>query len=438
MDDGTTEPTCGRVDDGSHRRDGYGESTKRVRTNDGPRWGGAGAVCRSGSGGRSRTGGLGICRRRKSVPQRPARQPRPGDRQAVFPATHRIRRIPQRRGEATTKSVEPDGGPSVADEARETGSHVTPALTTAASGSPGRPPHEESAEEWSNLRLAPGPQRVGPTYPVQMATSPRSAAFFDLDKTIIARSSTFAFSRPFYAGGLITRSAVLRSAYAHFVYLAGGADHDQMERLRAYLSDLVTGWDVQQVRDIVAETLEELIQPLVYREATALIAQHHAAGRDVVIVSSSGAEVVEPIGAMLGADHVVATRMVVEDGRYTGEILYYAYGENKAAAVRELADGRGYDLAECYAYSDSFTDLPMLAAVGHPVAVNPDRALRKEAVAREWPVLDFTQPVRLRTRVVEQVQRVPAPRPPMVAVALGASAATAGLIWYATRRRPAD
>lgn len=269
-----------------------------------------------------------------------------------------------------------------------------------------------------------------------MATGRGSAAFFDLDKTIIARSSTFAFSRPFYAGGLITRSAVLRSAYAHFVYLVGGADHDQMERLRAYLSDLVTGWEVQQVRDIVAETLEELIQPLVFQEATALITEHKAAGRKIVIVSSSGAEVVEPIGAMLGADHVVATRMVVEDGRYTGEIEFYAYGENKAIAVRELAATRGYDLAECYAYSDSVTDLPMLDTVGHPTAVNPDRALRKEATARGWPVLDFTQPVRLRNRVAGQVQRVPTPRPPVMAVALGASAATAGLIWYATRRRP--
>ena len=272
-----------------------------------------------------------------------------------------------------------------------------------------------------------------------MAPSPASAAFFDLDKTIIARSSTFAFSRPFYAGGLITRSAVLRSAYAHFVYLAGGADHDQMERLRAYLSDLVTGWEVQQVRDIVAVTLEELIQPLVFREATALIAEHHEAGRDVVIVSSSGAEVVEPIGAMLGADHVVATRMIVEDGRYTGEIEFYAYGEHKATAIRELVRSTaGYDLGECYAYSDSCTDLPMLEVVGHPTAVNPDRALRKEAIARDWPVLDFTQPVRLRTRVAEQVQRVPAPRPPTVAMTLGAGAAAAGLIWYATRRRPVD
>ncbi|MFN0284972.1 MAG: HAD family hydrolase [Kineosporiaceae bacterium] len=239
-----------------------------------------------------------------------------------------------------------------------------------------------------------------------MTSARRSAAFFDLDKTVIARSSTFAFSRPFYAGGLITRSAVLRGAYAHFLFLVGGADHDQMERMREYLSRMVTGWDVQQVRDIVAETLAELIEPVVYREATALVAEHHAAGRDVVIVSSSGSEVVEPIGALIGADRVVATRMVVVEDRYTGEIEFYAYGENKAAAVRRIAEEEGYDLAECYAYSDSVTDLPMLAAVGHPTAVNPDRGLRREATVRGWPILDFTEPVTLRTRVAGGVQRV--------------------------------
>ena len=151
--------------------------------------------------------------------------------------------------------------------------------------------------------------------------------------------------------------------------------------------------------EIVAETLHELIDPIIYDEAATLIEEHHLAGRDVVIVSSSGAEVVEPIGEMLGADHVIATRMVVEDGRYTGEIEYYAYGENKATAIRELAEREGYDLARCYAYSDSVTDLPMLEAVGHPYAVNPDRALRKEARRRDWPVLVFTRPVRLRDRL---------------------------------------
>ena len=269
-----------------------------------------------------------------------------------------------------------------------------------------------------------------------MERAGRSAAFFDLDKTVIARSSSFAFSRPFYSGGLINRQAVLRSAYSHFLYLAGGADHDQMERMRAYMSELVTGWDVQQVRDIVALTLSEIIEPMVYREATALIDEHHAAGRDVVIVSASGAEVVEPIGAMLGADRVLATQMVAVDGCYTGEIEFYCYGEHKATAMTRLAEECGYDLGTSYAYSDSLTDLPMLEAVAHPTAVNPDKALRKEAAARQWPIVDFTQPTRLQDRVRERIQASP-PIPPLVAVGAGVAVGlgVAALVW-ANRRTP--
>ncbi|WP_031509229.1 HAD family hydrolase [Streptomyces megasporus] len=268
---------------------------------------------------------------------------------------------------------------------------------------------------------------------VENHSLPRTAAFFDLDKTVIAKSSTLTFGKSFYQGGLINRRDALRTAYTQFVYLVGGADHDQTERMRAYLSALCRGWNVQQVKEIVAETIHELIDPIIYDEAASLIEEHHLAGRDVVIVSTSGSEVVEPIGELIGADRVVATRMVVEDGRYTGEVEYYAYGPTKAEAVRELAESEGYDLSRCYAYSDSITDIPMLEAVGHPHAVNPDRALRREAMAREWPILTFQRPVRLK-------QRLPAfsmPQRPALAaaVAVGAAAATAGLVWYASRRR---
>ena len=272
---------------------------------------------------------------------------------------------------------------------------------------------------------------VAYAHPVENHLPPRTAAFFDLDKTVIAKSSTLAFGRSFYHGGLINRRAVLRTAYAQFVYLVGGADHDQMEGMRKYLSELCRGWNVQQVREIVAETLHDLIDPIIYDEAASLIEEHHAAGRDVVIVSASGSEVVEPIGEMLGADHVLATRMVVEDGAYNGEIEHYVYGPAKAEAIARLAESEGYDLERSFAYSDSATDIPMLEAVGHPYAVNPDRALRKEAIAREWPVLTFSRPVRLN-------QRIPSlsmPPRPVLAVAVGAAVATAGLVWFATRRR---
>jgi HAD superfamily hydrolase (TIGR01490 family) len=259
--------------------------------------------------------------------------------------------------------------------------------------------------------------------------SGRPAAFFDLDKTIIAKSSTLAFSKPFQAGGLISRRAVLRSAYAQFVYHVGGADHDQMEKMRQFLSDLCAGWDVQTVRDIVAETLHNVVDPLVYDEAVSLIEEHQLAGRDVIIVSASGSEVVEPIGEMLGADGVVATQMRVLDGRYTGEIDYYAYGANKAAALQRLAIEHEYDLSASYAYSDSVTDLHMLEVVGHPYVVNPDRELRREALARGWPVLVFTRPVALRSRM-----RLPYGRPSTATVALG-MVAVAGAAIVAARRR---
>lgn len=261
------------------------------------------------------------------------------------------------------------------------------------------------------------------------------AAFFDLDKTVIAKSSTLAFGKPFYQGGLVNRRAVLKSTYAQFVYLIAGADADQMDRMRDYLKTLCAGWDVAQVKAIVDETLHDLIDPLVYDEAVSLIEEHKAAGRRVVIVSSSGEEVVEPIGVMVGADEVIATRMVVENGRYTGDIEFYAYGPHKADAIREIAERHRWNLADCYAYSDSFTDLPMLEAVGHPVAVNPDKALRKVATERDWPVLEFRKPVALAARIAART-----PRPPLPVVAGAAvvgGAAAIGWRLYSKRRREA-
>jgi HAD superfamily hydrolase (TIGR01490 family) len=219
---------------------------------------------------------------------------------------------------------------------------------------------------------------------------PAVAAFFDLDKTVISKSSTLAFGRHFYRYGLISRGDALRSVAGQVFYRAAGADHGQMERVREWVSGLCRGWSADRVREIVSRHLDELILPHVYAEARALIAEHRDAGRDVIIVSTSGHEVVDPIAALLGVDTVIATRMTVTEGCYTGEMEFYAYGEAKATGIRVLAAERGYRLPDCYGYSDSATDLPLLEAVGHPHAVNPDRSLRKIARDRGWPVLAFT------------------------------------------------
>jgi HAD superfamily hydrolase (TIGR01490 family) len=256
-----------------------------------------------------------------------------------------------------------------------------------------------------------------------------SAAFFDLDKTIIATSSTLALGRTFYAAGLINRRDVVKGAYAKFVYHLGGVDEDRMDRMRDDLARTVTGWNADQVRTIVAESLLDLIDPLVYEEAAALIDAHHDAGRAVVIVSTSGDEVVTPIGDLLGADHVVATRMVEQDGVYTGDVAFYAFGPHKAQAMQELAAAYDWNLADCYAYTDSNTDLPMLEAVGHPHVVNPDRGLRREATDRDWPILEFKHPVPLRSRF----PRIAAPSRPVAVGIAGVAVVAAAAGWHAAR-----
>ena len=265
------------------------------------------------------------------------------------------------------------------------------------------------------------PHRQGHTQRVS-TPSGASAAFFDLDKTVLARSSGLAFARPFYRGGLLGRADVLRSAYAQFVFSVAGADDKQTENMRRYLSSLVSGWDVETVSRIVNETLDEVIDPIVHAEAIDLIDSHRAAGRDIIIISASGTDVVEPIGRRLGADLTVGTTMEVVDGKFTGNITNYAHGETKAAVMRQLAAERGYDLNQCFAYSDSSTDIPMLTTVGHPFAVNPDATLRKMCEAQGWPILEFKRPVAMPSRVPRVDGRTGAAVG--VAIAIGA-------VWFA-------
>jgi HAD superfamily hydrolase (TIGR01490 family) len=218
-----------------------------------------------------------------------------------------------------------------------------------------------------------------------------TAAFFDLDKTIISKSSTLAFAPAFYRHGLITTIQACRGAVAQLTFRRAGASPGQMERIRDQITALCSGWHAEQVTQIVTAGLSQAIGRHVYSEARSLLADHQRAGHDVVIVSTSGQEIAGPIGAMLGVSDVIATRLTVADGKYTGSVDFYAYGQAKADHVRMLADRRGYRLADCFAYSDSVTDLPLLELVGHPHVVNPDRALRRVARERQWPELAFRQ-----------------------------------------------
>jgi HAD superfamily hydrolase (TIGR01490 family) len=261
------------------------------------------------------------------------------------------------------------------------------------------------------------------------------AAFFDLDKTIISKSSSLALSRPMYRAGMVSRAALLRGAYAQLLYLLVGADEKKMERLKEGMLALTKGWDRAEVEQLVHRVIIEVIDPFVYQEALDLMELHRASGRQIYIVSSSPEEVVRPLARHFGVSGVIATRAEVgPDGRYTGELEFYCYGAEKANAVRETARRAGIDLDGSYAYSDSITDMPMLESVGHPVAVNPDRELRRAAEERGWKVRDFRRPVRLRTRLTATV---PAPTTP-VAAAAGVAALAIVLAWAILRSRASE
>ncbi len=260
------------------------------------------------------------------------------------------------------------------------------------------------------------------------------AAFFDLDKTVIATSSVLALGGTLYRDGLITKRTIVRGLYAQVVYLLVGADENKMDRMREAMLAITRGWDQQHVQELVRETLDDVITPIIYAEALDLIEEHHKAGRKTVIVSSSPIETVKPIGEYLGVDDVVATRAKLDaQGRYTGELEFYAYAAHKADAIREMAVSEGIDLAGSYAYSDSITDLPMLELVGNPVAVNPDRELARIAREREWEVRYFQRPIRLRDRVP-----VPPKGPTLAAGAAAAGIGTALALYMWLRRRAAS
>ena len=262
----------------------------------------------------------------------------------------------------------------------------------------------------------------------------RAAAYFDLDKTILATSSTWALGSPMRRSGLISSRALAHGLIAQLPYLLVGAGTRHSTSLMERLALMSTGISRRDLVDVVEGALTTVIEPAVYAEALDLIEAHHRAGHDVVVVSASISEMVAPIARLVGADRAIATHMEVgEDGLFTGRIARSMLHSEKVVALREDAAAHGIDPARSWAYSDSISDEPMLGAVGHPVAVNPDRDLRRLAQERDWPVRDFARPVRLRPRW----------EPPSLSTRASVIAHVAGVLavggtaaWLTARRRP--
>jgi len=219
----------------------------------------------------------------------------------------------------------------------------------------------------------------------------RAAAFFDLDKTLLRKSSTLALAPAFRRHGVITRRQVAKAAFWQLLFVARGTSP---ERVRSAAEDglmLLRGFTPAEMQRLVGDALEPVLRPLVYGEPLQLMRTHRERGEPTYIVSAALQEIVDAVAEDLGFDGALGTICEVEDGAYTGRGVRSLHGENKALAVRELAEREGYDLSTSTAYSDSHTDLPFLETVGHAVVVNPDRELKRVAAARGWPVLRFSQ-----------------------------------------------
>lgn len=255
-------------------------------------------------------------------------------------------------------------------------------------------------------------------------------AVFDLDKTIIDTSASMAYRKPLAERGLITTTDMLRMLVMLGNYMISGHDDNSMNTTRDTLVSMVRGRSHDDLADVAHGALQDVIVPFIYSEARTLIDRHHALGHRVAIITASARVLVTPVADELGADHLIATELAVDDdGLFTGDVPFFCKGPAKVEGLRQLADRQGYDLTASYAYSDSATDLPLLEAVGHPTVINPDRALRREATARDWPVARFarTEPL------VSLPENTGAIAGTSAAVALVGTVAAGLLVWLRGR-----
>lgn len=257
-----------------------------------------------------------------------------------------------------------------------------------------------------------------------IATNGPSAAFFDLDRTLISGSSTFVFGIAAWRAGLVAKRQFAKDAAGALMFRFGGASDETSHGVRDRILGAVQGVrhdDLVGLNTDIVPKLMARVRP----EARDLVDQHRHAGRATYIVSASPVELVNPLAGALGMTAGIGTVSEIVDGVYTGRLAGpFCYAEGKVEAIQELARWENYDLRLCYAYSDSASDLPMLEAVGHPVAVNPDSKLERIATRRGWPIVIFRQRTKAVVRRSSQA---------VGAASLAAGSFVAG-IEYARRR----
>jgi HAD superfamily hydrolase (TIGR01490 family) len=222
-----------------------------------------------------------------------------------------------------------------------------------------------------------------------MAAEPQAAAFFDLDKTLIEGSSALHFGRAAYKNGMLSRRQLARDVWANLKFRVKGSTDESTDALRQRILDAIAGQRVVDLQRLGPAVLAGIL-PLLYKEVLQEAYAHQDAGRPAYIVTAASQELADVLAHVLVLDGGIGMRSEVRDGVYTGRPAGpFTYREGKAEAIREIAAREGIDLEASFAYSDSESDLPMMRAVGNPVAVNPDTALERVARAEGWRIMRF-------------------------------------------------
>jgi HAD superfamily hydrolase (TIGR01490 family) len=224
-----------------------------------------------------------------------------------------------------------------------------------------------------------------------MALKPTRAAFFDVDNTLVRGSTLYFLGRGMYQRGYFTKADISRFVVANLRFrMTGTEKQDVINRFQKAATDFVGGHKVSDILALGEEIYDEYVSPKLWERTCEIAREHLSRGEDVWLVTAAPQDMANIIAQRLGLTGAIGSKVIIENGIYTGELDgKLLHGSEKAVAITKLAKERGYDLQECYSYSDSHNDLPLLTAVGYPSAINPDAILRIKALAEGWPVHDF-------------------------------------------------
>ena len=224
-----------------------------------------------------------------------------------------------------------------------------------------------------------------------MALTPTRAAFFDVDNTLVRGSTLYFLGRGMYQRGYFTKADISRFVVANLRFRMTGTEKKEViDRFQKAATDFVGGHQVSDILKLGEEIYDEYVSPKLWERTCEIAREHLTRGEDVWLVTAAPQDMANIIAQRLGLTGAIGSKVIIKDGIYTGELDgKLLHGTEKAVAIQNLAEERGYKLEDCASYSDSHNDVPLLTAVGHPSAINPDALLRIKALAEGWPIHDF-------------------------------------------------